>query len=146
MPISDEDENDLFLAILSMDAYNRGYNHGIEGLGELGSGIGNATIITDSETTPATSDTGDLLNFYAAAYNYNGETIISYRGTDNPAILDIGTGDFWTGWLFGTGVTAGTQLELARDIYEVSDWWCGTVNGFLARVARSNHIFGLGTL
>ena len=30
---------DLFLSILSMDAYNRGYDPGIEGLGGIGSQI-----------------------------------------------------------------------------------------------------------
>ena len=35
---------DLFLSILSMDAYNRGYNPGIEGLSDApGTRIGNAT-------------------------------------------------------------------------------------------------------
>jgi hypothetical protein len=34
---------DLFLSILSMDAYNRGYNPGIAGL--TGNSIGNATIL-----------------------------------------------------------------------------------------------------
>ena len=29
---------DLFLAILSMDAYNRGYGEGISGPGDVGSG------------------------------------------------------------------------------------------------------------
>jgi hypothetical protein len=48
MAISD----DLFLAILSMDAYNRGYAAGLGsgplGLGDVGSSIGNATVITQS--------------------------------------------------------------------------------------------------
>jgi hypothetical protein len=35
----------LFLAILSMDSYNRGYGQGISGLSETGS-IGNAIIKT----------------------------------------------------------------------------------------------------
>lgn len=46
MAISD----DLFLAILSMDSYNRGYGTGLEGLGGVGSQIGNAKIIDQSET------------------------------------------------------------------------------------------------
>ena len=49
---------DLFLSILSMDAYNRGYDHGIEGLGGIGSQIGTATISSQSESltnTPAST-------------------------------------------------------------------------------------------
>ncbi len=34
----------LFLVILAMDSYNRGYGVGIKGLGGVGSGIGDATI------------------------------------------------------------------------------------------------------
>jgi hypothetical protein len=42
-------EQDLFVAILSMDSYNRGYNYGIgtgdDGLGSfIGTKIGHATI------------------------------------------------------------------------------------------------------
>lgn len=39
---------ELFLAILSMDAYNRDYGAGIEGLGGEGSQIGTATLLKDS--------------------------------------------------------------------------------------------------
>ena len=35
---------DLFLAILSMDSYNRGYGEGIAGLGGINSKIGTATL------------------------------------------------------------------------------------------------------
>ncbi len=72
----------LMYAILSMDAYNRGYEPGIEGLGGLLSQIGPATLITDSETIPATQGEGEAGDFYAVAYEWNGETVISYRGTD----------------------------------------------------------------
>ena len=40
---------DLLLSILSMDAYNRGYNPSIAELGGEGSQIGNATIGRDAE-------------------------------------------------------------------------------------------------
>ncbi len=84
---------DLFLSILSMDAYNRGYNPGLAGLGGLGSGVGNAVISTDSETTSSTSATAQAASFYAISYTIGagvtgiaqGTTVISYRGTDEPA-------------------------------------------------------------
>ncbi|GJL61950.1 MAG: hypothetical protein NPIRA04_06040 [Nitrospirales bacterium] len=80
---------DLFLAILSMDSYNRGYKAGIndggpndpDGLGRLGSQIGNATVI-QQDISPEAQAAG----FYAVAYEWDGETIISYRGTDNPLV------------------------------------------------------------
>lgn len=35
----------LFRAVLAMDAYNRGYDAGIAGLGGIGATLGNATFI-----------------------------------------------------------------------------------------------------
>lgn len=46
----------LFLAILSMDAYNRGYASGIEVQGQplgVGGQIGNPTIINENRSAPA---------------------------------------------------------------------------------------------
>jgi hypothetical protein len=61
---------DLFLAILSMDSYNRGYTRGIDGLGGIGSGIGNAVIRDQSDT--ANGSAGVSAGFYAIAYNMSG--------------------------------------------------------------------------
>lgn len=78
----------LMNAILSMDAYNRGYGQSIildtnpDG-SSTNIQIGNATITTESDIDPGTD--GVNISFYALAYSYNGETIISYRGTDNGA-------------------------------------------------------------
>ena len=88
--------SDLFLAILSMDSYNRNYGAGIE---IAGNQIGNATILVDSETVfkdPAADPTAlspaAAAGFYAVAYTVgagvdglaDGTTVISYRGTDGP--------------------------------------------------------------
>ncbi len=110
MPISQE----LMLAILSMDSYNRGYGAGIDGLGGAGAQIGNATLSTDSTITlglPTTSTAG----FYAAAYSWNGKTVISYRGTDviDPLTVESGASDLWRGWVNAAGIpTAGPGLAL----------------------------------
>ena len=80
---------DLFLAILSMDAYNRGYNSGISGLGGEGSKIGAATIGKDAEQL-LDQGAAQAASFYAVAYDVDGAdidgldgtTVISYRGTD----------------------------------------------------------------
>ncbi|WP_417415420.1 hypothetical protein [Hoeflea sp.] len=105
MPIS----QDLFMAILAMDSYNRGYDAGIgdgqnvvncvdeDGLGAEGSQIGNA-VVSQQDISEAAKAAG----FYAVAYQWNGETIISYRGTDNPNPLAAGS-DFWSGWTLGAG-------------------------------------------
>ena len=85
MPISQ-----LMMAILAMDSYNRGYDEGITELGGLGTKIGNATIIDESDILD--NSAGVNAGFYAVAYNVGGtmvegvlpggETVISYRGTD----------------------------------------------------------------
>ena len=84
---------DLFLAILSMDAYNREYSAGID---IVGSSLGFAQLVNreslgiDASAYQDWQDAG----FYAVAYKMAsgeeiaglsvGDTIISYRGTDNP--------------------------------------------------------------
>jgi hypothetical protein len=79
MAISD----DLFRAILSMDAYNRGYNAGIGnstvGLGGEGTQIGFATVGKNSSVLGAGTDI--TASFFAQSYTWAGKTVISYRGT-----------------------------------------------------------------
>ncbi|MCO6185441.1 hypothetical protein [Rhizobium sp. L1K21] len=113
---------ELMMAILSMDSYNRGYNAGIEdevldgagtadGLGEAGI-IGNARILA----RPNNIDVADWkgAGFYAVAYAWNGQTIISYRGTDNPTLELSRTNDILSGWTTGAGyMGSGTQAEYA---------------------------------
>ena len=116
---------ELFLAILSMDAYNRGYGAGIadggkddiDGLGRIGSHIGSATVKNDNNSTAAQAS-----GFYAVAYTMGGgpdvppelqgKTIISYRGTDNygaqPNIADV-----WNGYGIALGSPLGKQACLA---------------------------------
>jgi hypothetical protein len=86
MAISD----DLFRAILAMDAYNRGYNAGIrsenagpnEGL--TGTQIGLATLSTRSNTNADSPEVA--ASFFAQAYTRNGKTVISYRGTETASM------------------------------------------------------------
>ncbi|GJL65542.1 MAG: hypothetical protein NPIRA05_05130 [Nitrospirales bacterium] len=70
--------DELMYAILAMDAYNRGYN---PGLVYEGNSIGTATVTQQSETSPNSPEVN--AGFYAVSYEWNGETIISYRGTDS---------------------------------------------------------------
>jgi len=111
---------DLFLAILSMDSYNRGYNQGIIG---LGGGIGNAVIRTQSDTTNGSA--GVSAGFYAIAYDTSavsgfseGEKTIAYRGTDQffPN-LTIG-GDIWNAYGVGAGSPTGQHATLAIQFYQ----------------------------
>lgn len=83
MPIS----KDLFLAILSMDAYNRGHGAGInnegindtDGLGTIGSKLGRATVRDESDVDDGTPSVE--AGFYALVEGIAaGDTVIACRG------------------------------------------------------------------
>jgi hypothetical protein len=63
---------DLFLAILSMDSYNRGYGEGVDGLKFQANitKLGNATLVTDSILKIGTE--AEAASFYANAYDMTG--------------------------------------------------------------------------
>jgi hypothetical protein len=112
---------DLFLAILSMDSYNRGYNVGITGLGD--GPIGNASVSAQSNTQPGSP--GVSAGFYGIAYDTSavsgfsaGEKTIAYRGTDSMfGTIGIG-GDIWNAYGVGAGSPQGKQAELAIEFYQ----------------------------
>lgn len=119
---------DLLLAILSMDAYNRGYGAGIDSLSQdKGTQIGTAAISENAEDILA-EGSAVAAGFYAISYDTTFGKVVSYRGTNEDgtssenffinAIKDI-----WNGWTIGAGVTdgiwgAGSQAQLAIDFYE----------------------------
>lgn len=118
---------DVFLSLLALDAYNRGYGQNVkvsesdadEGVDESGRAIGTATIILQSDVFSGLPRVE--AGFYAIAYEWNGETIISYRGTNfeikfdtvqeainSPLIKDV-----WNGWTVGAGFSQASQASLA---------------------------------
>jgi fermentation-respiration switch protein FrsA (DUF1100 family) len=110
---------ELMLAILAMDSYNRGYNAGIkspnagpnEGL--TGNMIGNASI--ESQSSSLLDSPSRNASFFAISYSYNGQTVISYRGTDN--YYPRQDNDITTGWVTGAGFI-GTQANLAQAFFK----------------------------
>lgn len=100
--------HDLFLSILAMDSYNRGYGVAITGLEESGD-LGNATV---RNFQVGEQDGWSAAGFYALAYNWNGETIISYRGTDNPKVQDA-----INGFTVAMGDPYGAQATMAKNFY-----------------------------
>lgn len=117
--------NALMNAILSMDAYNRGYNAAIPLTGNT---IGEATIVMDSSVLLDTNlQRLDIpASFYAVAYQmpndetWGGKTIISYRGTDQAPDLfaALQSGD-WSKFLTadvmnGYGLGAGSPTNMAK--------------------------------
>jgi len=107
-----------------MDSYNRGYNAGIVGadLSDLSDGsarIGEATISYTIQDAGIV-DAAEALNFYAIAYDYEGQKIVAFRGTDDPLGLveESQSGDLLTGWVTGFGITEDTQATLAQEFYQ----------------------------
>ena len=98
--------NDLFMSILSMDAYNRGYNEGLK----VSGGIGTATLLRNADDPEGVARAA---SFFAQAYTLqNGQKIISYRGTDDLAR------DPLTGWLTGGGAIWNSQATLAAQFFQ----------------------------
>ena len=80
----------VFLSILAMDSYQRGYSPGIvigPSSDAIGTKIGNATISRRSSSDASSTEV--KAGFYAVAYDWNGETVISYRGTDFDVLNDF---------------------------------------------------------
>lgn len=105
--------DDLYLAILSLDSYNREYGQGIRDVPD--GDIGNATRGVTSALfgkNPDDTRVDATASFFAAAYALNGRTIIAYRGTDS--IL----GDL-PAFATGAGLPDTTQTELASQFYKV---------------------------
>lgn len=115
--------NDLMKAILALDAYNRGYNQGliIEGVS-----IGNASILQKEVNGESLNFDSAFLqdengnrkdipaSFYAIAYEYGEQVIVSYRGTDQ--ILPDAKA-----FLIGGGFYQATQAELAIKFFKAVD-------------------------
>lgn len=111
---------DLFLAILSMDSYHRGYQAGIAGLGGTGQKVGSATIGYQSQNSldPDPADPEFISGFYAVTYSMGGaaptglggQNVISYRGTDS-------ANDYTAGWSVGGGFVQFNQAQQALDFF-----------------------------
>lgn len=112
---------DLFLAILAMDSYNRGYGASIN-LDQNVSQIGYAIIGDDAVDILGTD--AETAGFYASAYDVTnvagfsaGETVISYRGTNTVPYYE-GIIDAINGYGVGGGHATGEQARLAIEFYK----------------------------
>lgn len=112
---------EVFLSILAMDSYQRGYSPGIDEV--TGVKIGKATICRDSTQSPETAD-GEAASFYALSYTLDsvwaglaaGTKVISYRGTDFDLGIQLAR-DVWNGWNTFLQLGSPTQFDLARSFY-----------------------------
>jgi hypothetical protein len=160
-------DSKLFNAILSMDSYNRGYGAAVDlrprdADGNLildiggnpvesdraGIKIGNATISLNS-TTVLGDGVDQAVSFYAIAYEipndatWNGQTIISYRGTDFPlgdGDQNIGS-DVAYGYSIGTGDPVSSQGDMAIGFYKAV---AGSEDLRTANISFTGHSLGGG--
>jgi Protein of unknown function (DUF2974) len=146
---------DLFLAILSMDSYNRGYGQGLNGLASFGR-VGTATITTDSLILGGSQQ--DRLDarsgFYALAYTVSGvsgiadgTTVIAFRGTDVAVTAPWNAteaSDAWNGFGLAVGNYRSPQAQLAVDFYRAV---AGAIPGtdlLTANIEVTGHSLGGG--
>lgn len=105
---------EVFLSLLALDSYNREYGANVE---IAGSSLGSARILDreafgiDDNVYAAWQAAG----FYGVAYEWNGQTVISYRGTNfefasaaefinSPLYNDV-----FGGWTLGGGFSPTSQ-------------------------------------
>ena len=134
----------LNYAILSMDAYNRGYGVAITELGGEGSRIGNAVIGKDAEQL-LSAGLAQSAGFYAITYSYNGVKVISFRGTNTAD--GMLAADVIHGWPLGGGFYNADQAELAIEFYRavVGKTNAGVVrNPYTAPIVTTGHSLGGG--
>ena len=117
--------NELMMAVLALDSYNQGYAPAVSGVGNQ---IGNATRLAID--IPAGSQAA---GFYAAAYTLaDGQTVISYRGSDDKTL------DILNGYGVGAGSPDGKQASLAIQFYQSVTQQLG------ANVVLTGHSLGGG--
>jgi hypothetical protein len=142
---------DLFLAILSMDSYNRSYGQGISGLAsDVGTRIGTAEIRADSSVLKNGNLRLDIpAGFYAIAYQVSGvsgiadgTTVVAFRGTDTAggALLT----DVFNGWSLGGGLPS-TQSDLMIKFYQAVARSQGVTEDWrTANITTTGHSLGGG--
>jgi hypothetical protein len=141
---------DLFLAILSMDSYNRGYGQGIRNLADSGQ-IGGASILTFPNSVRAG---WEAAGFYALAYTVtgvsgmaDGTTVIAFRGTDVAVTAPWNAteaSDAWNGFGLAVGNYRSPQAQLAVDFYRAV---AGAIPGtdlLTANIEVTGHSLGGG--
>jgi hypothetical protein len=123
------DYNELFTAVLAMDSYNQGPQAAVP---NVGSQIGDATLGTISSDPAA--------GFFATSYQWNGQIVVSYRGT----VLSGYTGlaDILFGWTAGAGILT-PQVADAISFYDTATG-SPITSGTQANVVLTGHSLGGG--
>lgn len=125
----------LLKSILSMDAYNKGYGQGIK---IDDTQIGQFLVGNNSHEIMGLEPNGEYsdgkIGFYAQIYEYDGEKVISFRGTDDGK-------DIIHGWTLGAGIFQSEQGQMAIEFYKQV---AGTGNHLTANISLTGHSLGGG--
>ena len=114
---------DIYLAVLAMDSYHHGAGQGIR---VNQTKIGYADIETNSDLVFSGFSSDPAVDgFFALEYKMDseapdglqGETVISFRGTDFTPSTDI-INDALKGWLVGGGDLCAPQFQLSTEFIE----------------------------
>ena len=109
---------DLFLAILAMDVYHRGYNAGLERDNLASRAKVEGTNLGLAEVGVSKGDqVAQDIGFYAQAYTLGSETIIAYRGTDRGFTDFSATGDIQNGYVLAAGLPDASQALAAAEFF-----------------------------
>ena len=101
----------VFLSLIALDSYNRGLGANLE---VAGTKLGAATL------KPVGISAADLAaGFYASAYDWDGKTVISYRGT-NFTSVEAALPDILNGWSMFTGFGSSSQASAARTFFRAA--------------------------
>ena len=103
----------VFQALLAMDTYNQRLRQGVKtGVSRLG----NAVVLENSDQLlgGARANTG----FFATSYFWNGQQVISFRGTDPESGSEFIKG-MTHGWPLGAGSNNADQAQQAIEFYKM---------------------------
>jgi hypothetical protein len=113
--------NELYMALLAMDSYNRGYKPLVDlvAAGSSSSLIGNVAINSSSNAAAGSPEYN--AGFFAQSYTLGNQKIISYRGTDQlftPPWSDDPGGDPWNGYGTALGLPFNDQARMAAEFFQ----------------------------
>ena len=125
----------IMQAVLAMDSYNRGYDRRIElNAAEIGQyAIANDSFNLGQDVFDNRRDQN--IGFFAQAYEHDGETVISYRGTDATLLDGV------YGWPTGAGEPAAGQNIMALEFYRAI---AGSTDPRFADISLTGHSMGAG--
>jgi hypothetical protein len=131
-------DRSLLNAVLSLDAYNRSYEPATKNLSSAPGTLIRSVSIISEDSSEAAQNAG----FYAIAYQFGSEKIISYRGTDRNLSLSWSGApgsNFINGYSLALGSPYGLQPGFAVEFYKAV---AGGTDPFTTNIFTTGHSLG----